>query len=196
MHLSGSRLGSTPQRALIWAVTGLALLVVALCFASSDGVLAGSIAATRYSARLSGIVLAFALAARAPWPLAARRAQLALAFVAAHGVHYATVIGRAVVEPGNRLRHPAAESLVVVGGGVALLGLVAMTARSTSTVGARTNAIAFYIAWAALTLASASRVRTSLPSVVVLGVLVLALLACRFSAGSAPGFRSARSSRD
>lgn len=81
------------RRAFIWVATGLALLVVATCFATSDSVLAGAVAATRYSASFSGLVAAAALSARAlrPIALSKRRTELTLAFVAAHGVHCSRV---------------------------------------------------------------------------------------------------------
>jgi hypothetical protein len=168
-----------PRRiVLIWVATGVALLVAATCFATSSNVLAGAIAATRYTARFSGLVLAIALVARAARPVALsrRRAELTLSFVAAHGIHYSTVIGRAFVEPSNNLRHFAIENVVVVLGGVALVGLVAATAKATSRAGTRTNAIVFYILWSLLAIASASRFRTSLPSAVVLVILIGAML--------------------
>ena len=168
-----------PRRtALIWVATSVALLIVVACFATSKSLLEGAVAATRYSARFSGLVLSIALVARAARPvaLAKRKAELTLSFVAAHGVHYTTVIGRAFVEPSNNLRHSAIENLIVVLGGVGLVGLAAATARATSRAGTRTNAVVFYILWTLLAIASASRFRTSLPSAVVLGVLVSAML--------------------
>jgi hypothetical protein len=168
-----------PRRtALIWVATAVAVFVVAACFATSSSVLEGAIAATRYSARFSGLVLAFALVARASHPvaLATRKAELTLSFVAAHGIHYSTVIGRAFVESTSNLRHFAIENLIVVLGGVALVGVVATTAKATSRAGTRTNAMVFYILWALLVIASGSRFRTSLPSAVVLVVLVSAML--------------------
>jgi hypothetical protein len=167
---------ATSEKRLIWIVSGLALAVVIVCFATADSVLVGSIAATRYTARSSGLVLAFAVAARAPGQLASRKTRLTLAFVAAHGIHYATVVARAVVEPSNQLRHFRAENFVVVGAGVTLVVLIALTAKATSEAGARTNAVAVYVAWTALALASASRLRTAIPSAVVLSALVLAML--------------------
>jgi hypothetical protein len=166
------------RRTFIWAATGLALLVVAACFALSDDILTGAVAATRYSARFSGLVMAAAIVARAPRPVtwSKRRTEWTLAFVAAHGAHYATVILRALVEPGSRLRSWAIEVELVVFLGLLLLALVAGTARATSVVGRRTNAIAFYLAWTVLALASASRARTSLASAVVDAALVAAML--------------------
>ena len=166
------------RRAFIWAATGLALIVVAACFALSDEVLPGAVAATRESARFSGLVMAAALVARAPRPVAVsmRRTELTLAFVAAHGVHYATVVLRAVVEPGSRLRSFSFEVETVVLAGVLLLAVLAGTARATSRTGRRTNAFAFYIAWTVLALGSASRARSHLASAIVLGVLITAMV--------------------
>jgi len=166
------------RRAFIWAATGLTLLVVASCFALSGDVLAGAIEATRYSARFSGLVLAAALVARAPRPAAwsMRRTELTLAFVAAHGVHYATVVLRALVEPGNKLRTLALEPAVVVLLGLVLLALVAVSARATSIAARRLNAVAFYVAWMVFVLASALRAPSFLASAIVLAVLAAAML--------------------
>ena len=166
------------RRAFIWVATGLALLVVAACFVLADDVLAGAVAATRDSARFSGLVMAAAVVARAPRPAAwsMRRTELTLAFVAAHGVHFATVILRALIEPGNKLRSFSLEVALVVLLGFLLLALVAATARATSVAGRRANAIALYTAWTVLALASASRAATFLGSAVVLAALSAALL--------------------
>ena len=166
------------RRAFIWIATGLAVLVVATCLATAGDVVAGAIAATRYSARFSGLVLAAALVARAPRPVALsmRRTELTFAFVAAHGVHFATVVLRALVEPGNKLRTFALDVAVVVLLGLVLLALIAGTARATSVAGRRTNAIAFYVAWTVFVLGSASRARTALAAAVVLAALAAAML--------------------
>lgn len=168
---------SRTRRAFIWVATGLALLVVATCFAASDSVLAGAVAATRYSASFSGLVAAAALGARAPRPIALskRRTELTMAFVAAHGVHFATVVLRALVEPDSKLRSFTIDVVVVVLAGVILLAVIARTARATSPAGKRANAVAFYVAWMVLALVSASRARTSLVSAVALGALSAAM---------------------
>jgi len=166
------------RRGFIWAATGLAVLVVATCFGVTSGILPGAITATRYSARFSGLVLAAAVVAHGPHPVAwaRRRTEWTLAFVAAHGVHYATVILRALVEPGNRLRSFSFQAEAVVFLGLLLLALVAGTARATSLIGRRTHAVAFYLAWAIFVLVSALRASTSLPSAVVLAALGAAML--------------------
>jgi hypothetical protein len=166
------------RRAFIWVTTGLALGVVGTCFATSDDVLAGAVSATRYSARFSGLVLAGALVARAPRPVAWSRwrTELTFAFVAAHGVHFATVAFRALVEPDSKLRSFAIDVVVVVLAGLTLLAVIARTARATSPAGRRANAFAFYLAWTVLALGSASRARGSLASAVVLAALSTAML--------------------
>jgi len=166
------------RRSFIWVATGAAFGVVATCFAIAGDVLAGAVEATRFSARFSGLVLAAALVARGPRPVAwsRRRTQLTLAFVAAHGVHYATVVLRALVEPGNKLRTLAIEPGVVVLLGLVLLALVAGTARASSVAGRRTNAVAFYVAWTVFVLASALRARTAPASAVVLAALGAAMI--------------------
>src|SRR4029453_10055942 len=107
---------SRSRRVFIWVATGLALLVVATCFAASDSVLAGAVAATRYSANFSGLVAAVALVARAHRPIALskRRTEWTMAFVAAHGVHFATVVLRALVEPHSHLRGFAIAAVLVL----------------------------------------------------------------------------------
>ena len=166
------------RRAFIWVATALALVVVAACLATGEDLVAGAVAATRYSARFSGLVMAAAVVARAPRPVAwsRRRTELTLAFVAAHGVHFATVIGRALLEPASQLRTFSIEVDLVVLGGFGLLAVIAATARAASVPGKRANAIAFYVAWTVLTLGSALRARTALASAVVLAALGAAML--------------------
>jgi hypothetical protein len=166
------------RRAFIWGATGLALVVVGICLATSDDVLAGVVAATRDSARFSGLVLASALVARAPRPVAWSRwrTELTFAFVAAHGVHYGAVVLRALVEPDSRLRSFAIDVVLVVLFGVALLAVIARTARATSPAGRRANAIAFYLAWTVFALGSASRAPDSVGSAVVLAALGAAMI--------------------
>ena len=176
------------RRAFIWVATGLALVVVAACLATGEDIVAGAVAATRYSARFSGLVMAAAVVARAPRPVAwsRRRTELTLAFVAAHGVHFATVIGRALLEPASQLRTFSIEVDLVVLGGFGLLAVIAATARAASVPGKRANAIAFYVAWTVLTLGSALRARTALASAVVLAALGAAML-WRIGSGLAEG---------
>ena len=71
-------------------------------------------------------MFALALAVRAGRPpqRAAHQAELTLAFVAAHGIHYATVVARAAIEPENRLRELSIEPLAVVAAGFGLLALL------------------------------------------------------------------------
>ena len=176
------------RRAFIWVATGLALVVVAACLAAGEDLIAGAVAATRYSARFSGLVMAAAVVARARRPVAwsRRRTELTLAFVAAHGVHFATVIGRALLEPASKLRTFSIEVDLVVLGGFGLLAVIAATARAASVPGKRANAIAFYVAWTVLTLGSALRARTALASAVVLAALGAAML-WRIGSGLAEG---------
>ena len=172
------RYRSMSERAWIWITTGIAVVVVAVCFVVAGTALDGVVLATRYSARFSALVLATALIARAPRPfgLNHQRVALTLAFAAAHGVHYSTVIARAFLDPEHKLRHPGPVDLAGLVGGAGLILVIAVTAKASSAARSRLNAIAFYAAWAILLLASGSRFRTSIPSVVVLGVLVVAML--------------------
>src|SRR5215467_8369425 len=93
-------------RKLIWVATACGLAVTVLTFLSVPGLLPALAEATRITAQLSGLFFALALMARGGFPqsLAQNRLSLMMAFVAAHGVHFATVAARAVVEPGNPLR--------------------------------------------------------------------------------------------
>lgn len=152
--------------------------VVALSFAASDGALAGAIAATRNSARFSALVFALALVARAGRPpqLATHQVELTLAFVAAHGIHYATVVARAAIEPENRLRELSVEPLAVVAAGFGLLALLALTARARSASGVRTHRIAFGLVGVLLAAALGSRVRIFVPSALALLVLAAAFV--------------------
>ena len=165
------------RRWIAWSAVAAAG-VVALSFAASDGALAGAIAATRNSARFSALVFALALAARAgrPQQLATNQAELTLAFVAAHGIHYATVVARAAIEPGNRLRELSVEPLAIVGAGFGLLALLALTARARSASGARTHRIAFTLVGALLAIALGSRARVSAPSALALSILAAAFV--------------------
>jgi hypothetical protein len=165
------------RRWIAWSAIA-AVGVVALSFATSDSALAGGIAATRYSARFSALVFALALAARGgrPWMLATNQVQLTLSFVAAHGIHYATVVGRAAMEPGNRLRHASLESLAVVAAGFGLLALLALTARAQSRTGARAHRIAFYLVGVLLAIALGSHARTYASSALAFSALAAAFL--------------------
>jgi hypothetical protein len=109
------------------------------------------------------LVLALALAGRGgrPLALAERIGELTFAFVVAHAIHYATVVARAVVEPTNRLRNLPLDGVAVVVGGVGLLVVLAATVRARSQFGARIHQIGFYLAWAILAAALASRAGTS-----------------------------------
>jgi hypothetical protein len=165
------------QRHLIWAATILGLIVTALAYTFSLTLVRGAIAATRDSARFSGLVFALALIARASRPalLARNKAGLTLAFVAAHGVHFGTIIARAAIEPGNPLRHFALQNVLVVGFGFGITATVAFTARAKSQAGSRTNAVAFYIVWTLFAVAFGASFRTAAASAVMFIVVVLAM---------------------
>ena len=166
------------ERSWIWLTTGLALAVAAAAFVASSSTLDGAILATRFSARFSGLVMAVAVLARASRPAAlhAQRSSLALAFVAAHGVHYATIIARAFLDPSHKLRHPGPIDLAGLVGGFGLILVIAVTARKTATVAVRLNAVAISAGWAILTFVSAARALHSMPSFAVFAALVTAML--------------------
>jgi len=165
------------RRWIAWSAVAAAA-VVGLSFAASDSALAGAIAATRYSARFSALVFALALAARAgrPVQLGTHQAELTLAFVAAHGIHYATVVARAAIEPENQLRGLSVAPLAVVGAGFGLLALLALTARAQSAWGARTHRIAFGVVGLLLAVALGSRARIFVPSALALSALAVAFV--------------------
>ena len=83
-------------RKLVLLAAATAVVIAALCFVGNTPV-AGLKLATIVTARFSGLIFTFALVARAS-QLASRRVTLMLAFVAAHGVHFATVVARAIVD--------------------------------------------------------------------------------------------------
>jgi hypothetical protein len=179
------------QRHLIWAATIVGVIVTALAYAFSPTLIGGAIAATRDSARFSGLVFALALVARASRPalLARNKAGLTLAFVAAHGVHFGTIIARAAIEPGNPLGHFALQNVLVLGFGFGITGVIAFTARAKSRPGSRTNAVAFYIVWALFAVAFGASFRTSPASAVMLIVVVGGIL-WRVAAAFVPASRA------
>ena len=150
---------------VLWSVVA-ATAIVAFSFATADDLLGGAGAAARNSARFSAFLFAVALAARAGRPpqLGAHQIELTLGFVAAHAIHYGTVLARAAIDPANALRQPSLDALVVVAGGVGLLALVGLTARAHSTSASRAHAIAFYIVGAIFAAAEKSDISSGFSS--------------------------------
>src|SRR5215469_10727439 len=136
-------------RILIWSVTTVALVMVALPFLSSVMPLAGIVQATRSTARFSGLIFAIALVARSGRPAALAGTTFAwtMAFVAAHGVHYGVIITRAFIEPGNDLRTLSVRSVLTVVIGFGTLALAAFTARATTGWRTRAHRFALYVLW-------------------------------------------------
>ena len=100
--------------------------------------------ATRNSARFSALVFAVALAMRS------RRTGTAWmrAFVAAHLVHYGSVLYQAVTDVHTRMHAISVEHSVVIIAGVLLLVPLAFASSDSSRVWRRLNAAAVLLTWA------------------------------------------------
>jgi uncharacterized membrane protein YhaH (DUF805 family) len=136
-------------RKFIWAATVVALLMVALSFLGAATPLAGIQQATRATARFSGLVFAIALIARSGVPRVLGHSKLAwfMAFVGAQGVHFAVIITRAFMEPGNDLRSVTSKSVATVIVGFGFVLLAAFTARAATVTGRRVHSFATYALW-------------------------------------------------
>lgn len=132
--------------------------------------LAGAPAAARNTARFSSLIfaLAFAVHSHPRWGHAYRTAFLA--FVAAHGVHYATVIAYHVLL--GQLFNPMFIA------GAALGGALLLAAALTITRMPRFHRLLSFVIWAALVFALSSRFRAHwLPEAPIVALLALAMAA-------------------
>ena len=133
--------------------------------------------ATRNSARFSALVFSVALAARAgttgtPWMRG---------FVAAHLVHYATVLYQAVTDVHTRMHVPSADHLVIIVAGLVLLLPLAFASPGSGSSWRRLNAVAVILAWGTFAGGAAlnsSRYRMALAPLIPL-FAALAIHACR-----------------
>ena len=99
--------------------------------------------ATRNSARFSALVFSVALAMRVG------RTGIAWmrAFVAAHSVHYATVLFQAVSDVHTRMHVLSADHVVIIVAGLLLLAPLAVASPGSGSSWRRLNAVAVILAW-------------------------------------------------
>ena len=127
-----------PQASLV-----AASLVVGLTLYWYGVGLEGLDVATRNSARFSALVFSVALAARAgstgtPWMRG---------FVAAHLVHYATVLYQAVIDVHTRMHVLSADHVVITVAGLVLLAPLAFASPGSGSSWRRLNAVAVILVW-------------------------------------------------
>jgi hypothetical protein len=169
-------------RKLVLATAGTALAIAALCFIGHSTV-PGVRLATVVTARFSGLVFAFALVARASTlrHFAAHRADLALAFVAAHGVHFASVLSTAILDVESPFHNFKPSTFLTFAIGFSVIGVLAITARAASRPRKLTNAIATYVVWALFAVAFFSGRKH--PASAAMVIVVVAALLLRIALG-------------
>jgi len=138
-------------RKLVLLAAATAVVIAALCFVGNTPV-AGLKLATVVTARFSGLIFAFALVARAS-QFASRRATVMLAFVAAHGVHFANVLALAILDRGSDFHNLKPQTFITFAVGFSILGVLARTTRAASPAGRITHAITGYVVWALFVIA-------------------------------------------
>src|SRR5215472_8546920 len=161
-------------RKIVLLAAATAVVIAALCFIGNTAV-AGVRLATLMTARFSGLIFAFALVARAS-QFALRRASLMLAFVAAHGVHFATVLALAIVDRANGLHNLKPQTFITFAVGFSLIGVLALTTRSASRAGRLTHSITGYVVWAAFAIAFFSGRKQAASAAMVIVVIVALLV--------------------
>ena len=120
-----------------------ASLVVGLTLYSYGVGLEGLDVATRNSARFSALVFSVALAARA----GSTGTRWMRGFVAAHLVHYVTVLYQAVTDVHTRMHVLSAGHLVTIVAGLVLLLPLAFASPGSGSPWRRLNAVAVILAW-------------------------------------------------
>ena len=142
-------------RKLIWLATAVSVAAAAISFIGEGNTLGVLGEAVRRTAKVSGFFFALALIARGGFPrwFGENRVALLMAFVAAHGVHLATVALNAALDPHNSLRTLSTTTVLSVTIGFGLLLLTALTARATSGIRLRANIFGFYALWVLFVLA-------------------------------------------
>ena len=180
MRFSG--VGPVSTRLLLWTVASANPLVAAMTYALLGWSRASAYAATRNTARFAGVCFLFAFAAPALVRFVRRlpsEATLVLAFVAAQGVHFATVIVLlSAFEREHVAQNPLRTALVfTLGFGLVLTA--ALTAHSrTARWYAALRTFALYAIFLIFTLAFAFN---RLKPLRVLAVLLLAALIARLT---------------
>ena len=157
-----------------WAAFA-ALAIAVLCLLTNSHP-AGVRSAAVMTARFSGLLFAIALAAHAPrlaW-LHARRVGLTFAFVAAHGVHFATVLGLALADSESDFHNLKPATFLSFAVGFSMVGCLALTTRGLSRPARITHGILFYATWALFTLAFFSG-RRALASAAMAAMMVVVM---------------------
>lgn len=165
---------STPRRFALLAAA-VALVIAGLCFLANSP-LTGLRTATVVTARFSGLVFAFALVARAPRPvrLASFRSELMLAFVAAHGIHFASVVSSAIWDRQSDFHNLRPQTFISFTLGFSLILALAFTIRATGA-GRIAHRILIYVV-AAIFLAAFFHGRSEPASAAMFVVMAGALL--------------------
>lgn len=136
-------------------------------------------AAARNTARFSGALFALALLARTPrFPAVfAQRWNLFWAFIAAHGIHFAAVMGVVLFDVASPLHQMTPQVLVTLAGGFGLVLATALTAGDANApFRSHAHSFFFYFVAASFAIAFGSRVMASPASAAVLALLALALV--------------------
>jgi hypothetical protein len=141
----------TGTRKLVLLAAAIAVVIAALCFIGNTPPAALKLANV-VTARFSGLLFAFALVAGAS-QFASRRATLMLAFVAAHGVHFATVLARAIFDAQNNFHNFKPQTIITFAVGFSIIGVLALTTRAASRAGRITHSITGYAVWALFAIA-------------------------------------------
>jgi hypothetical protein len=174
------------SRKLVLLATATAVVIAALCFLGNSPV-AGVKLATVVTARFSGLLFAFALVARAS-QFVSRRASLMLAFVAAHGVHFATVLAGAIIDGQSPFHNFKPQTFITFAVGFSIIGLLAFTTRAASRAGCVTHSITGYVVWALFAIAffaGRKQPASAAMFIVVVAALVIRITFAMLSAAKA-----------
>lgn len=167
------------RRSAIWTSTAVATVIAlaAYFYAGADKTALAFTA--RNTARFSGFLFALALGARSPRfaPWFAQRWPLFWAFIAAHGVHFVSVLAIIIFDPSHPLRASLLRLAITLAAGYGIVLAAAMTAGpADAPFHSRVHTVLFYGVALLFAVAFASGVRSTHPlSIFNLVVLLLAL---------------------
>lgn len=139
--------------------------------------------ATLVTARFSGLLFAIALVSRASRPiaLAQHRAELMLAFVAAHGVHFGAVLARAMFDSKSDFHNLKPQTVLSFAIGFSLIGVLAFTIRARTSATRVAHSVAIYVIWTIFILGFFSGRRQ--PASAAMLVVVVAAMLIRIALG-------------
>lgn len=168
-------------RSAIWVSAALATVVAFAAYFYAGADKAALAFTARNTARFSGLVFALALVARSPRmaPLFAQRWPLFWAFIAAHGVHFLSVLAIIIFDPTHPLRASLLRLAITLAVGYGIVLASAMTAGpADAPFHSCAHTALFYVVALLFVVAFVSGVRSTHPlSIFNLVVLVLALSA-------------------